>query len=100
MTDYIEVDTSELERDRQTIQTELEKVRAGVRELREKMAELGTMWEGPAHDVFLAQAEADYEIIQQFSNEIAAYTETMQYARTEYEQCESRVEHAVASLRI
>lgn len=33
MADYIEVDTSELERDRQAIQSELNKVRAGIRRL-------------------------------------------------------------------
>ena len=100
MADYIEVDTSELERDRQTIQSELNKVRAGIRRLQEEMTELGSMWEGPAHDAFMTQVHADYETIRQFANEIAAYIEAMSYARTEYEQCEHQAERAVASLRI
>lgn len=100
MADYIEVDTAQMERDRQAIRSELDKIRSGLGRLQEKMAALGAMWDGPAHDAFMAQANADYETIRQFGDEIAAYTEAMSYARTEYEQCESQVERTVASLRI
>ena len=100
MADYIEVDTSELERDRQMIRSELNKIRAGIGRLQEEMADLGAMWEGPAHDAFMAQANADYETMRQFGDEIEAYTEAMDYARTEYEQCEAQVERTVATIRI
>lgn len=100
MADYIEVDTQALNRDRQTIQSELDKVRTEISQLKEKMANLGTMWEGPAHDAFMAQFNADYEFIQGFGNELGTYIETMEYAQREYEKCENAVEQAIASIRI
>lgn len=100
MADYIEIDTAALARDRQTVQSELDRLRTGIDQLKEKMVNLGTMWEGPAHNAFMAQFNADYEFIQDFNNELEKYAETMEYARQEYEKCESRVQQAVASIRI
>lgn len=100
MADYIEIDTSALNRDKQTIQSELERVRAGISQLREEMADLGAMWEGPAHDTFMAQFNTDYEFIRDFENEIGTYIETMEYAQSEYEKCEASVQDAIASIRI
>ena len=100
MADYIEIDASQLERDRQTIQSELDRIKTGIDQLRERMVNLGAMWEGPAHDVFMAQFQADYEYIQEFNSEIARYIETMEYARQEYEKCEIEVQQAIASVRI
>lgn len=100
MADYIEVDTAALNRDRQTIQSELGKVRNEIGRLRDEMAGLSAMWEGPAHDTFMAQFNADYEFIQQFGNEIETYIETMEYAQNEYQKCEASVEQAIASIRV
>ena len=100
MADYIEVDTAALDRDRQTIQSELDRVRSEIGRLRDEMASLSSMWEGPAHDTFMAQFNADYEFVQQFGNEIGTYIETMEYAQSEYQKCEASVEQAVASIRV
>lgn len=100
MADYIEIDTLALNRDRQTIQSELDRVRTEISQLQEKMANLGAMWEGPAHNVFMAQFNTDYEFVQEFGNEIGTYIETMEYAQKEYEKCENAVEQAIASIRV
>lgn len=100
MADYIEVDTAALNRDRQAIQSELGRVRTEIGHLREEMASLSVMWEGPAHEVFMAQFNTDYEFIQEFGNEIETYIGTMEYAQSEYEKCEASVEQAIASIRV
>lgn len=100
MADYIEIDTMALGRDRQTIQSELDRVRTEISRLKEAMVNLGTMWEGPAHDAFMAQFNTDYEFVQEFGNEIGTYIETMEYAQREYQKCESEVNQAIASIRI
>lgn len=100
MADYIEIDTVALERDRQTIRSELDKIRTGIDRLREKMVNLGAMWEGPAHDAFMAQFNTDYVFIQEFCSEIGKYTETMEYAQKEYQKCDNAVQQAIASIRI
>lgn len=100
MADYIETDTMALERDMQTIQSELERVRTEINQLEEKMVNLGAMWEGPAHNAFMVQFNADYELIQEFGNEIGVYIETMEYAVREYQKCEREVQQAIASIRI
>lgn len=100
MTDYIEVDTTEIDRDRQTIQSELEKIQTEIGRLNEEMAGLSAMWDGPAHDIFMIQFSADYEFIQEFGNEIRSYIETIKYAQNKYQKCEASVEQAVASIRI
>ncbi len=100
MADYIEIDTTALNRDRQTIQSELERVRTKINQLREKMVNLGTMWEGPAHNAFMSQFHTDYEFVQEFAGEIKAYLETMEYAEREYERCEDAVRQAVDSIRV
>ena len=99
MADYIEIDTAALERDRQTIQSELDRVRTGINQLKDKMVNLGSMWEGPAHNAFMAQFNADYEFIQEFENEIEKYIGTMEYAQREYQKCESQVQQTIASIR-
>ena len=100
MADYIEIDTVSLERDRQTIQSELEKVHSGISQLREKMVNLGAMWEGPAHNAFMVQFNADYEFVQEFENELEKYIGTMEYAQKEYQKCENAVHQAIASIRV
>lgn len=100
MADYIEVDTTALNRDKQTIQSELDRVRNEIGRLKDEMAGLSAMWEGPAHEAFMAQFNADYEFIQRFGNEIESYIETMEFALTEYQKCENVVEQAIESIRI
>lgn len=100
MADYIEIDTMALGRDRQTIQSELDRVRSEISRLKDEMANLGAMWEGPAHDAFMAQFNTDYEFVQEFGNEIGTYVETMEYAQTEYQKCEAAVNQTIASIRI
>lgn len=100
MADYIEIDTMALDRDRQTIQSELESVQTEIGRLGEKMESLGSMWEGPAHNAFMSQFHTDYEFVQEFAGEIRAYIETMEYAGKEYERCEDAVRQAVESIRV
>lgn len=100
MADYIEIDTLALNRDRQTIQSELDRVWTEIDQLKDKMANLGAMWEGPAHNAFMAQLNADYEFIQEFGNEIGQYIKTMDYAQREYQKCDASVRQAIASIRI
>lgn len=100
MADYIEIDTLALNRDKQTIQSELDRVQTEINQLKERMVSLGTMWEGPAHNAFMAQFNTDYEFIQEFGNEIGTYIETMGYAQREYQKCESTVSQVIDSIRI
>ena len=100
MADYIEVDTEAVGRDRQTIQSELKQIQIGMNQLKDEMVNLGGMWEGPAHNAFMTQFYADYELIQEFAGQIEAYIEAMEYAEKEYQKCEREVRQAIASIRV
>ncbi len=100
MADYIEIDTAALNRDRQTIQSELEGIQTEINRLKDEMVNLGAMWEGPAHNAFMTQFYSDCEFVQEFGKEAQTYIETMGYAVREYQKCEGEVEQAIASIRI
>ncbi|MDO4617061.1 MAG: WXG100 family type VII secretion target [Lachnospiraceae bacterium] len=100
MAEYIEISTDALNRDRNTIESELDQIRAGVNQLREQMEQLGSMWEGPSHDVFLRQFQADYNYILEFQKQLEEYIAAMEYAGKEYKKCESSVLQAISSIRV
>lgn len=100
MADYVEVDTLSMARDREVIQSEAGEIQAELERLREYMTSLGAMWEGPAHQTFMEQFQADYAFVQDFIGEIRAYAETIAYAEGEYQKCDDAVQQIIAEIRI
>lgn len=98
--DYMEVDTQELEHDRQTIETEVRQIGIWKQRLEKEMALLWSMWDGPAHEEFRRQMENDREVLEQFLREIESLMQMMTYAVQQYHRCEEQVEQALASVRI
>lgn len=64
------------------------------------LEELSGMWVGAAHDAFQAQVQVDSELLKELVDELNQLIECMEYARTQYDICESEAENAVTAIRL
>ena len=66
MADRIEIETSLLAQDKDTIQGEIQSLKTYMTQMREQMEQLSGMWEGPAKEAFMNQFWSDFDYIQSF----------------------------------
>ncbi len=64
----------------------------------EDMAELDSMWDGPANEVFMAQFGQDVQYAQELCNMVQKLTECMEYAKKQYDICDGEVSALIASI--
>jgi len=100
MADRIEIETSLLAQDKDTIQGEIQSLKTHMTQMREQMEQLSGMWEGPAKEAFMNQFWSDFDYIQSFLTEMDTYTEAMEYAQREYEKCENDVAQIIGAIQI
>ncbi|MDE7028753.1 MAG: WXG100 family type VII secretion target [Lachnospiraceae bacterium] len=94
----IEVDTNTLARDIKELSEELEKATKCIQTMTEDMAELDSMWDGPANEAFMVQFGQDTQYAQELCSMVQKLTECMEYARTQYDICDNEVSSLVASI--
>jgi len=97
---YIKVSTQGIYNDRQSIQNELDGIKKAVDDLGQEMQALGQTWEGLAWKVFQAQVATDMENMQSVCDKLAVYITHMEYAETEYENCNKQIESLIRSIYI
>ena len=100
MADRIEIETSLLAQDKDTIQGEIQSLKTHMTQMREQMEQLSGMWKGPAKEAFMNQFWSDFDYIQSFLTEMDTYTEAMEYAQREYEKCENDVVQIIGAIQI
>jgi len=100
MVKHIEIHTSALSSDINELTGQLQQVRNNMRTMYDSIAELNTMWEGPANDAFKAQFQIDYEMMQEVCGSVEQLISCMDYARINYDACESEVSAAVSAIKI
>lgn len=61
---------------------------------------LNGMWVGSAHDAFVAQTAVDAQELKALIDNLNELIECMEYAKTEYDNCQSSVNDAVAAIQL
>ncbi len=96
----ITVDTATLAGDISELQTALTAAEKQLEEMFSQVAELDTMWDGPANAEFNRQFGNDYENAKQLYGTITSLIECMSYAREQYDICENEVSGIVSSITV
>lgn len=97
---FIEVDTQQLERDKEAVKERLQQVQQALKKVYAQVEELDAMWDGPANIVFRQQFASDREEFETMCKEVESLIESLTYAKWEYEKCENQVNAAIAAIRI
>ena len=96
----IAVNTSTLTNDMDALQTTLVSVRTQLDDMFNQVAELDTMWDGPANEEFNRQLGNDYENAKNLCETIESIIECMKFARDQYNTCENEVNGIVSAITI
>ena len=100
MADYIEVDISALDQDVKDLAETLEMVRKDMNDMFGAIKELDAMWEGPAHDVFALQFEADRQVFNNLCDTVDSIIDSMDNAKSDYRKCEANVRGEIDKIKI
>lgn len=96
----ITVNTSTLAGDIEELRRALSSARTGIEEMFGQMAELDTMWEGPANQEFRKQFGNDYENARSVCEKVEWMLACMEKARERYDQCEHEVNDVIAAIAL
>ena len=96
----IAVNTSTLTNDIAALQSALTSVRTQLDDMFNQVAELDTMWDGPANEEFNRQFGNDYENAKNLCKTVESIIECMTFARDQYNTCENEVNNIVSAIRI
>lgn len=96
----ITVNTSTLTGDISELRTALSTARAQLNEMFNQVAELDTMWDGPANQEFNKQFGNDYENAKNLCATIESLLACMEFARDQYNLCENEVNSIVSAITI
>ena len=95
-----EVDTNQVG---QTVTKMTELIRNIDNEKTQMMGAIETlngMWVGEAHDIFVAQVQADDAELKQLVVDLTAIAERFDNARKAYDNCESKAMETIASIMV
>ena len=76
----------------------LNKLETGFEEMAIHMRELNSMWTGEAHDEFLITFENDEKMVLKMIEYMKVLLSNLNYADTEYANCESTVSHMIEQI--
>ncbi|WP_300280741.1 WXG100 family type VII secretion target [uncultured Subdoligranulum sp.] len=96
----IQIDTARLGGTGGTIKTMVEQMQGCVQRLYAEMAELDTMWQGPANAAFEAQFRQDQQAMEQICQALQGYAEDLEQAKSEYEKCNGDVRGIIDAIRV
>lgn len=96
----IAVNTSTLTNDIDALQTVLVSARTQLDDMFNQVAELDTMWDGPANEEFNRQFGNDYENAKNLCETIESIIGCMKFARDQYITCENEVNGIVSAITI
>lgn len=94
----IEIETNTLDKDIRELTGALESARKFIQTMTEDMAELDSMWDGPANEAFMAQFGQDVQYAQELCNMVQKLAECMEYAKKQYDICDGEVSSLIASI--
>lgn len=96
----ITINTGTLSTDISELQEALANARKQLEDMFEQVAELDTMWDGPANEEFNRQFGNDHENAKEMCKTVDSIIQCMQYAREQYDLCENDVNAIIAGINI
>lgn len=96
----ITIDTAQLNNTTQGIGDDLSRMNAHAQQLYDAVAELNSMWKGPANAAFTSQFLTDREQLLTQLEFIADYAQSLETARSDYDNCDAWVRSTVAAIRV
>lgn len=94
------VSTDNLARDTGRLREMLNELRQNKEKMTGEIGELNRMWKGPANEMFVKQFQSDCLSFDRLCKTIEEMIQAMEYAKTEYEKCDNRVNELVRAIRI
>lgn len=94
----IEIETNTLASDIGELTSELEVAKSCIQTMITDMTELDAMWDGPANQVFMMQFNNDTQYAEEICNMVKKLIECMEYAKKQYDYCESEVSSLISSI--
>lgn len=95
-----EVDTNNLRKDVNTLRQYLQVVEQTHAELRDKMTEVSSMWEGPAKEAFHHQFKNDCAELIEVCKQLREVLESMDAAAKEYDSCDGRIKSIIDAIQV
>ncbi len=99
-TGCFEVDTDILRKDISRLRQYLRAIEHIHAELRDKMTEVSSMWEGPAKEAFHQQFRDDCAELIEACKQINEVLESMDAAAKEYDSCDSRIKSIIGAIQV
>lgn len=96
----IKVDTKLLDKDKQSLVVEVNKIKKEMKSMHDSIKELDTMWEGTAKNEFVKQFTKDYEFLTFLCNAAEEFVDSLSNASKEYTNCENTTQGIVTSIQI
>lgn len=94
----IEIETNTLAADINELTGELNQARGFIQKMAEDMTALDSMWDGLANEAFMAQFGQDAQYAEELCNMVQKLTECMEYAKKQYDICETEVSSLISSI--
>ena len=100
MANEITINTWTLSGDIETLQQQLNVIKADMNKMYDAVRVLDSMWDGPANQAFNVQFNKDRDDMAELCNMVQKIIDCMEYAKKEYNSCEADVGSIVASIAI
>lgn len=100
MGNFIEVDTVQLNQDKNTAHDMIISVQADLERIYQQVVELDAMWDGVANEAFIKVFASDRQLFDMICGEGKALVNSINSARIEYEKCEVQVNDVIKAIRI
>lgn len=97
-TKEIGVDTAVLIANIRELQSKLAASRSQLSKMTTSVNELSTMWQGKAQTEFVKQFSEDVEMTEDMFATVESIIESMEFAKNEYDLCESEIGELVATI--
>ena len=98
--DTLKVSGTGMEKDAETIRTEVEKAKQHIAEMKAAVDNLSSCWTGPAAEVYKSQVYADIEYMAEVCGEIDTFLNSFSEAKQDYAKAESDVYRSISRMWI
>lgn len=100
MADKLRITTEQLTRDIAELNSNINTIYSAIEKIRTEGAVLNSMWDGPSHDVFIQQFEANLVAAEDLIKELKTYSAALETAKGQYDTCVNRVDGFINSIRL
>lgn len=96
----IEIDTAALNRDTNSLNSTLGRIKSEITGMYEAVRTMDGMWDGPANEAFNTQFRVDHNNMNSICNAVQSLIRSMENASRKYVAGENQVNAVISSIRI